>query len=114
MQQVCTIDMLLETTVALLTKPCMASDFVNKLAEFGERCFYWIPKKLRPKLDLRWRIGTFVGNSQSSNEAFVAVGNGDVIKTRSVVRVMAPMRWSTENIMNIKGTPLIPRPQNPD
>ena len=52
--------------------------------------------------------------SQSTNEAFVAVGNGDVIKTRSVVRVMAPTRWSAEGIMNIKGTPLVPRPQNPD
>ena len=55
-----------------------------------------------------------MGNSQSTNEAFVSVGNGDVIKTRSVVRVMAPTRWSAERIMNIQGTPLVPRPQNPD
>ena len=88
--------------------------FKGKLVEFGEQVFYFIPKKLRSKLDLRWRIGTYLGNSTTSNEAYVAVSNGDVVKSRSVVRVVAPMRWSKERLMGVKGTPYQLRPQNPD
>ena len=46
--------------------------FRGKLVEFGERVFYYVPKRLRAKLHLRWRVGTFIGNSQTTNEAFVA------------------------------------------
>ena len=47
--------------------------FKGKLVEFGEKVFYYVPKKLRSKLNLRWRVGTFVGNAQSTNKAFVAI-----------------------------------------
>lgn len=36
--------------------------FKGKLVEFGEQVFYFIPMKLRSKLDLRWRTGTFLGS----------------------------------------------------
>ena len=88
--------------------------FRGKLAEFGEQCHYYNPKKLRSKLDLRWRVGTFLGNCPSTNEAYIAVRNGDVIKTRAVVRVMAPYRWDKEQVMNVQGTPLCLRPNQPD
>ena len=79
--------------------------FRGKLAEFGEQVFYFIPRKLRSKLDLRWRIGTFLGNSQSSNEAFVATTAGGVVKTRSVVRVVEPSRWNSGKVMGVRGLP---------
>ena len=85
----------------------------GKLAEFGEQVFYYIPKKLRAKLNLRFRLGTFLGNSQSSNEAYVATAAGDVIRTRSIVRVVAPSRWSKDAISGIKGTPQHPKPFGP-
>ena len=46
----------------------------DKLAEFGERVFHDVPKRLRAKLDLRFRIGAFRGNAQHSNEAFIGIG----------------------------------------
>ena len=79
--------------------------FKGKLVEFGERCFYYVPKRMRSKLNLRWRVGTFVGNAQSTNEAYVAVSNGDVLKSRSIVRVIQPSRWDKDAIMNIRGVP---------
>ena len=73
--------------------------------EFGEKVFYYVPKRLRSKLNLRWRVGTFVGNSQSSNEACVASANGDVIKSRSLVRVVLPSRWSSDSVLGVRGVP---------
>ena len=77
----------------------------GKLAEFGEKVFYYVPKRLRAKLDLRFRIGVCLGNSQNSNEAFIGIGNGNVIKSRSVVRVVASQRWSKEAISKIVSIP---------
>ena len=79
--------------------------FKGKLAEFGERVFYYVPRRLRAKLNLRWRLGTFIGNSQATNEAFVAAGNGDVVKTRSIVRVVEANRWNKDAILGVLGTP---------
>ena len=79
--------------------------FRGKAVEFGERVFYYVPRKLRAKLNLRWRLGVFIGNAQSTNEAYVAASNGDVIKTRSVVRVVLASRWDKDAILNIRGVP---------
>ena len=76
-----------------------------KLCEFGEQVFYYVPKRLRSKMDLRFRIGTFLGNSQHSNEAFVAVATGTVIKSRSIVRVVAPSRWDKDVLSGVIGIP---------
>ena len=38
----------------------------EKLVEFGERVLWHVPKRLRAKLDLRWRLGIYVGCAVSS------------------------------------------------
>ena len=83
----------------------------GKMVEFGEQVFYFVPKRLRAKLNLRWRVGTFLGNSQTTNECFVASSNGDVVKTRAIVRVIEPSRWSKVALEKIRGTPMCLRPQ---
>ena len=75
------------------------------MAEFRERVFYYVPKRLRATLDLRFRPGVFLGNSQNSNEAFVGFGHGNVIESRYVVRVVASQRWSKDAIRKIIGIP---------
>ena len=40
----------------------------EKLVEFGERVLWHVPKQLRATLDLRWRLGVYVGYAISSNE----------------------------------------------
>ena len=82
------------------------------MVELGEQVFYFVPKKLRAKLSLRWRLGTFLGNAQATNECYVGAANGDVVKTRSIVRVVEPNRWSLKAIEGIKGTPHCFRPQS--
>ena len=86
----------------------------GKLVEFGEQVFYYVPKRLRAKLNLRFRIGTFLGNSQSTNEAYVAIKNGSVIKSRSIVRVVKPSRWSREALTSVCGIPGRLTPQGPE
>ena len=54
----------------------------EKLIEFGERVLWHVPKKLRAKLDLRWRLGVYVGYSVTSNEYYLGLPNGNVVKSR--------------------------------
>ena len=75
----------------------------GKLAEFGERIFYDLPKRLRAKLDLRFKLGVLPGNPQNSNEASICIGNGNVVKSRSVVRVVASQMWSKDAISKTMG-----------
>ena len=84
----------------------------GKMVELGEQVFYFVPKKLRAKLSLRWRLGTFLGNAQATNECYVGSANGDVVKTRSIVRVVEPSRWSLKAVEGIKGTPHCFRPHS--
>ena len=67
--------------------------------------FYYVPKRLRAKLSHRWRLGTYLGMASSSNEHYVATRQGNVVKVRSVCRVVEASRWSATAILNIKGTP---------
>ena len=69
-----------------------------------------MPTKLRPKLNVRFRIGTFLGNSQSNNEAFIADSKGEILKTRAVVRVVAASRWSKDAVPADVGTATNLRP----
>ena len=64
-----------------------------------------MPKKLRAKLTLRWKIGIFLGYVDGSNEQYIGAPDGSVLKTRSIVRVVEGERWSASAIMNIKGIP---------
>ena len=86
--------------------------FRGRAVEFGEQVFYYVPKRLRSKMSLRWRLGTFVGNHQNSNEALVASSAGDIIKVRSIVRVVQSSRWNKDLVMKVKGTPFKLRPRS--
>ena len=48
----------------------------------------------------------------AKNEAYVATSNGDVIGTRSIVRVMEPSRWSSKAVLGVQGTPNRLRPNS--
>ena len=51
-----------------------------------------------------------LGNAMTTNEAYLAASTGDVIRTRSIVRVMEPSPWSGRAILGIKRTSLKLRP----
>ena len=73
--------------------------------EFGEKIFYYVPKRARSKLCMRWRLGIYLGMAQSSNEIFVATVDGDVTKARSAARVVESVRWDAKFIEKIRGVP---------
>ena len=57
----------------------------DKAIEFWETAFYFIPKKLRAKLNIKWKLGVYLGDAPNSNESFVSTWCGDVIKARGLV-----------------------------
>ena len=56
-------------------------------------------------MDLRWRLGICIGHSNNTNEYCVAQSNGNVVKARSVVRVIASRRWCAECVEKIASIP---------
>ena len=46
-------------------------------------------------------MGVFLGNPQNANEAFIGIGNGNVIQSGSVVRVASSQGWSNNAISKI-------------
>ena len=77
----------------------------EKLVEFGERVLWHVTKRLRAKLDLRWRLGIYVGYADSSNEYYLALPNGNVVKSRSIVRVVPSGRWDQKSLLAVQGIP---------
>ena len=61
--------------------------------EFGERVFYSEPKQGRAKMDVRWKIGIFLGHTLTTGEHYVGIRNGNAIRVRSCVRVVETSRW---------------------
>ena len=57
----------------------------KKAVEFGEKLFYYTARKLQTKMNMRWRIGMYLGMAPQSGEHFVGTWDGDVIRTRSIV-----------------------------
>ena len=97
--------------------PCFAfhgKRAADKLVEFGEKVFYYVPRKARAKLDHRWRLGTFVGLSTNSNEALIGIANGNIVKSRSVARVVQASRWDKDAVLAIKGIPGFLTPSGPE
>lgn len=74
-----------------------------RLIELGKKIMWHVPKKLRVKLDLWWRIGISLGPSQSSNECFIGLPNGNAVRTRSVNRVVQSGKWNAKMILGVKG-----------
>ena len=65
-----------------------------------------MPKKLRSKLDQRWRYGVFLGRSLSSDQNFIGLSSGEVVCARAIVRVVPSIRWSSDMISKISTPPL--------
>ena len=68
----------------------------KKAAEFAEKVLYYVPRRLRTKMMLRWRVGLYLGVADHSGEHWIGVWNGDVVRSRSVVRVVEGARWKTD------------------
>ena len=80
----------------------------EKLVEFGEVVLHYVPKKRRQKLDMRWALGVFLGTTMATNESYIGLSNGSVVRGRAINRVRPDKRWSVDFVQNIKGSPSNP------
>ena len=67
----------------------MGSASPSSSLNLGEKIFYYLPKRVRAKLDNRYHLGIYLGQVSSSNELYVVTANGGVIKTRTAARFVA-------------------------
>ena len=67
----------------------------DKMVEFGERVYYWIPKKMRYKLDMRWKVGIMLGVVNSSNKYYIGRPDGNVVKSKSLWCALSHPRGGT-------------------
>ena len=66
---------------------------------------WFVPKKMRSKLEQRWRYGVFLGRSMSSDQNFVGLASGDVVCARAIVRLVPSVRWEMGRIAAISTSP---------
>ena len=90
--------------------------FRKELVPFGERVF-WLPltraqKQGRSlnKLEDKWRIGHFLGVKEGTDESYIGLEDGQVIRTRAIRRMMATARVSPDTLLAVKGVPWSPNP----
>ena len=72
----------------------------ERLVEFGEVVMHDVPKKRRSKLDQRWTTGVFLGTTMHSNENYVALTNGCVVRAEQslvyVLTIGGVATWSSK------------------
>ena len=78
----------------------------ERICEFGEVVTWFVPKKLRSKLDQRWKYGIFPGRALGRDQHFIGVHSGKVVCARAIVRVVPSIRWSSDRISKITVSPM--------
>ena len=58
----------------------------ERICKFGECIRWYVPKRVRAKLDARWRHGLFLGRSMSSTSNFIGLRDGSIVRARAIVR----------------------------
>ena len=78
----------------------------ERICEFGEKVLWYVPKKQRAKLDVRWRHGLFLGRSMNSDQNFIGLPDGSVTCARAMVRLVPRRRWDMTQLGNITTMPM--------
>ena len=66
---------------------------------------WYVPVRLRGKLDARWRYGLFLGRATDSDQNTIALKNGNIVRARAMIRVVEDARWSMDRINAIQMSP---------
>ena len=56
-------------------------------------------------MDVRWKLGVFLRHTATTGEHDVGARNGDVLRSRSCVRVVEPSRWDRSALDRVTGIP---------
>ena len=65
-------------------------------------------------MQLRWRIGLYLGVAAHAGEHGVRAWNGDVVRIRSLVRSVEKSKWKSVLYDKLLGTPAKPVPSGLD
>ena len=84
------------------------------MPQFGETMYFFVPRRMRGKLDARWRAGVFLGRSWNSDQNIIGLSSGEVTRARGIVRLVPEKRWSRERLERIIATPFTEKPQRLD
>lgn len=77
----------------------------RNLAEFGEKVACRIGKlDTIKKLDARWSEGIFLGVQWRTGEALIGTREG-VLCSSAIRRINSARRWSTEDVLGVRGVP---------
>ena len=86
----------------------------ERICLFGENILWYVPKKQRAKLDVRWRHGIFLGRSMNCDQNYIGLPDGSVTGARAMVRLVPKRRWDTERIGDIAAVPMDFKKRNLD
>ena len=99
---------------------CKGKRFKRELLPFGEKVF-WLPLSRSTrhtdrlnKLENKWQLGHFLGIIEGTDEAYIGLETGEVIKARAVKRLPPNERVDPEGLKKIRGVPWKPRPGDED
>lgn len=85
-----------------------------RMREFGQAVMWYVPKFARHKLDPRWRVGCFLGRPWNSDQNFLMVNDGSVIRPRAMVRIIEEKRWDPYRLETLHMLPCQTTTATPD
>ena len=68
---------------------------------------YFVPKRLRAKINMRRRAGIFLGTAKRTNEAVVGTVSENVVKSSAITRVVHAGKWDRNTLLEIVAPPCI-------
>ena len=77
----------------------------GRTAEVGEKVLCCVPKRLKAKIGMRWRVGIFLSTAERTSEPLVGTISGSVVKSRAITRVLHASKWEQHTLLKIVGTP---------
>ena len=80
----------------------------EQIVEFGKTIMHYFRKKRRSKMYQRWTTGVYLGTTMHSDESYIALSNGSVVRGRAITRVRPDQRWDKDLVQKILGTPSEP------
>ena len=57
-------------------------------------------------MDQQWRHGVFLGRSASSDQNYVGLLNGSVVRARAIVRLIPEARWDARKVLAVTTDPM--------
>ena len=59
-------------------------------------------------------VWIFLGRSLNSDQNFIALRNGTVVRARAMVRIIQEQRWDKSMLQSVRVTPSLERPRSQD